>query len=87
MILRSIWPRSEERSDTSMILTAYFDERGTHAGAEISGMAGFLGDAKQWRKFEKRVTKLFKRFAWTYFMPSMLGGALNLLLLFDQSAC
>lgn len=45
-----------------MILTAYFDESGTHAGAEISGMAGFLGDARQWRKFEKRVTKLFKRF-------------------------
>jgi hypothetical protein len=45
-----------------MILTAYFDESGTHAGAEISAMAGFLGDARQWRKFEKRVTKLFKRF-------------------------
>ena len=45
-----------------MILTAYFDESGTHAGAELSLMAGFIGDARQWRKFEKRTSKLFKRF-------------------------
>jgi hypothetical protein len=45
-----------------LILTAYFDESGTHADAPISGMAGFLGDARQWQKFEKRVSKLFKRF-------------------------
>ena len=45
-----------------MILTAYFDESGTHAGAKLSAMAGFVGDARQWRKFEKRVGKLFKRF-------------------------
>ena len=45
-----------------MILTAYFDESGTHADAKISAMAGFLGDGRQWRKFEKRVGKLFRRF-------------------------
>jgi hypothetical protein len=45
-----------------MILTAYFDESGTHSDAEISCMAGFLGNARQWRKFEKRAGKLFKRF-------------------------
>jgi hypothetical protein len=45
-----------------MVLTAYFDESGTHAGAELSAMAGFVGDARQWRKFEKRTAKLFKRF-------------------------
>ncbi len=45
-----------------MILTAYFDESGTHTGAGISGMAGFVGDAHQWRKFEKRAAKLFARF-------------------------
>jgi hypothetical protein len=44
------------------VLTAYFDESGTHAGSEISGMAGFVGDARQWGKFEKRAGKLFKRF-------------------------
>jgi hypothetical protein len=41
--------------------TAYFDESGTHAGADLSVMAGFVGDARQWRKFEKRIGKLFSR--------------------------
>ena len=45
-----------------MVLTAYFDESGTHAGSEVTAMAGFVGDARQWRKFEKRVSKLFRRF-------------------------
>jgi len=45
-----------------MILTGYFDESGTHASAQQSLMAGFIGDARQWRKFEKRTTKLFKRY-------------------------
>jgi hypothetical protein len=40
----------------------FLNESGTHGGAELSAMAGFLGDARQWRKFEKRVEKLFKRF-------------------------
>jgi hypothetical protein len=45
-----------------VILTAYFDESGTHTGAQLSAMAGFVGDARQWRKFEKRAEKLFRRF-------------------------
>src|SRR5260370_2142808 len=45
-----------------MILTAYFDESGTHAGAKVSAMAGFVGDNRQWRKYEKRAGKLFKRY-------------------------
>jgi hypothetical protein len=45
-----------------MIFTAYFDESGTHAGAELTAMAGFLIDPRQWRKFERRTGKLFKRF-------------------------
>jgi hypothetical protein len=43
-----------------MIFTAYLDESGTHAGAPISAMGGFVGDARQWRKFEKRAAKLFE---------------------------
>lgn len=45
-----------------MIFTAYLDESGTHAGASVSALAGFVGHARQWRKFEKRVGKLFARF-------------------------
>src|SRR6266849_5185123 len=45
-----------------MIFTAYFDESGTHAGSGVSVMAGFVGDARQWRKFEKRASKLFARY-------------------------
>lgn len=45
-----------------MIYTAYFDESGTHAEADLSGMAGFVGSARQWKKFEKRASKLFTRF-------------------------
>jgi hypothetical protein len=45
-----------------MVFTCYFDESGTHAGSEITAMAGFLGNDRQWRNFEKRASKLFARF-------------------------
>lgn len=45
-----------------MILTGYFDESGTHGSSPVVVMAGFIGDARQWRKFEKRCARLFKRF-------------------------
>jgi hypothetical protein len=44
-----------------MIYTAYFDESGTHAGAKVSAVAGYIADARQWRKYEKRARQLFKR--------------------------
>jgi hypothetical protein len=44
-----------------MILTAYFDESGTHGGSDTCIMAGFVGSVAQWRKYEKRVGKLFRR--------------------------
>src|SRR5215467_1091800 len=55
-------PQKRLRRTIFMIFTAYFDESGTHAGAELTAMAGFLGDPRQWRKFERRTGKLFKRF-------------------------
>jgi hypothetical protein len=45
-----------------MVITGYFDESGTHGGSEVTVMAGFLGDVRQWHKFEKRSAKLFSRF-------------------------
>src|SRR5579863_3291764 len=50
-----------ESEQLFMILTSYLDESGTHGGP-VTVMAGFLADARQWRKFEKRTTKLFTRF-------------------------
>jgi hypothetical protein len=44
-----------------MVFTAYFDESGTHAGATVSTVAGFVADARQWRKYEKRSARLFAR--------------------------
>lgn len=45
-----------------MVITGYLDESGTHGGATLSVMAGFIADARQWRKFEKRAGKLFARY-------------------------
>jgi hypothetical protein len=45
-----------------MELTAYFDESGTHDDSPVAAMAGFVGDKRQWAKFEKRVKKLFARY-------------------------
>jgi hypothetical protein len=58
-------PSSRQTNDCYTVavdFTAYFDESGTHAGSPVSVMAGFVGDARQWRKFEKRAAKLFRRF-------------------------
>jgi hypothetical protein len=53
-----------------MTFSAYFDESGTHGGSVLSGMAGFVGNARQWRKFEKRAGKLFSRSRVDVFQPS-----------------
>lgn len=45
-----------------MVITGFLDESGTHRGATLSVMAGFVADARQWRKFEKRAGRLFARF-------------------------
>ena len=45
-----------------VIITAYFDESGTHRSSPVSMMAGHVGDARQWQKFEKRISKLFRRY-------------------------
>jgi hypothetical protein len=45
-----------------MIFTGYLDESGTHADSEISAMAGFVSNARQWRKYEKRTARLFQRY-------------------------
>jgi hypothetical protein len=44
------------------VYTGYLDESGTHSEAKISAMGGFVATARQWRKYEKRTEKLFKRY-------------------------
>jgi len=43
-------------------LTAYMDESGTHGPSPLSVMAGYVADARQWRNYEKRMAKLFRRY-------------------------
>lgn len=45
-----------------MVLTAYIDESGTHGPSPVSVMAGYVADARQWRNYEKRTEKLFRRY-------------------------
>jgi hypothetical protein len=45
-----------------MMLTAYIDESGTHGPSPVSVMAGYVADARQWRNYEKRTEKLFRRY-------------------------
>ena len=50
-----------------VILTAFLDEAGTHAGSPITVMAGVLGTANQWRRFEAELTKLKSRYGFEVF--------------------
>ena len=43
-----------------MILTAYFDESGTH-DSSFSLMAGHVADARQWREYERQTNRLFHK--------------------------
>jgi len=45
-----------------VILTAYIDESGTHGPSPLSVMAGYVADPRQWRNYEKRTAKLFRRY-------------------------
>jgi hypothetical protein len=45
-----------------MVLTGYFDESGVHGGSPVTIMAGYIAEARQWRKFEKRASKIFKKY-------------------------
>jgi Protein of unknown function (DUF3800) len=44
-----------------VILTAYFDESGTHGGSSVTVMAGVLANAHQWERFERDFSKIKKK--------------------------
>jgi hypothetical protein len=41
------------------MLQAFFDESGTHGGAIITAVAGYIADSEQWKNYKKRTSELF----------------------------
>lgn len=52
----------EEPEAPFVVLTAYIDESGTHGPSSVSVMAGYVANPKQWRNYEKRTARLFRRY-------------------------
>ena len=50
-----------------MIFTSYFDEADTHGPSPTIIMAGFLGHAYQWERFDKKIRRLQERYGFTIF--------------------
>jgi Protein of unknown function (DUF3800) len=50
-----------------VILTSYFDESGTHAGSPLTVMAGVMGTAAQWGRFQMALDKLKNRYGFRIF--------------------
>ena len=50
-----------------MILTAYFDESGTHVGSAVTVMGGIMANARQWAKFEPGFDGLKKKYGFKIF--------------------
>lgn len=58
-----------------MILTAYIDESGTHSPCPFTVMAGYVGDARKWARFDKRWAKLLGKHGLTHFHATdVVGG-------------
>lgn len=55
-----------------VILSAYFDESGTHGGSPITVMAGFMGNVSQWGRFEKELTRLKAAYGFRIFHATSL---------------
>jgi hypothetical protein len=50
-----------------LILTAYFDESGTHAGSPATILSGIMGTANQWAHFQTEMNKIKARYSFTVF--------------------
>jgi hypothetical protein len=57
-----------------VILTAYFDESGTHGGSPVTIMAGVLGTANQWLGSERELSKLKSRYGFRVFHTKEFKG-------------
>jgi hypothetical protein len=49
------------RKERFLLFTAYFDEADTHGPSPTIIMAGFLGHARQWEIFDRRLRALQRR--------------------------
>ena len=58
-----------------MILTAYLDESGTHAGSPATVMAGIMGHAKQWQRFEAEIRSLKRDYGFGVFHSKRFRAA------------
>ena len=55
-------PKSS-RHKALVLLYAYFDETGTHSGARITAIAGFVGSKPQWEAIEERWISILSEYA------------------------
>jgi Protein of unknown function (DUF3800) len=44
-----------------VILTAYYDESGTHGGSPVTVLAGFVGSSDEWVHFEREWSKVLRK--------------------------
>lgn len=56
-----------ESEDLFLILTAYFDESGTHGDSPATIMAGLLGNSLQWGRFQTGIDDLRRRYGFRIF--------------------
>lgn len=49
-----------------MILTAYYDESGTHAGAPLTVLAGFVAPVEEWAHFDREWFKILRKHGIAY---------------------
>jgi hypothetical protein len=53
-----------------LLFTAYFDEPDTHGPSPTIIMAGFLGHAREWEIFDRRLRALQRRHGFSIFHAS-----------------
>jgi hypothetical protein len=68
-VLSEAWPGAsyEGVHPQLMLYTAYFDEADTHGPSPTIIMAGFLGTAREWQLFDRRLRALQRRDGFTTF--------------------
>jgi hypothetical protein len=49
-----------------VILNAYYDESGTHAGSTVTVMAGLVGDVNDWIEFDREWDKILRKYEITH---------------------